>query len=206
MFDSLKRLFGTKTTPEGMISQFREQAEVFEGEKADLNFQLKRQRARIEAILNRGKEAAHNGDSLGKRAAAMELKGAQMEAGAVEKDLLKALNAQTFVRLTLRKLERCTRTQLGKAYEGLSRLMKDEAFKRLLVEARYEGQEAEAKIGAALDRVFEEMPEEADVTSVDTSLFDELAKADEAGDVEKVQALKRKAGARMDLAAEPLMA
>src|SRR5258708_1261547 len=120
MIGFLKRILRGKTSPEQIINAFRHQTEVFDTEQADLNYQVKRERGRIEAILNRGKEAALNGDSMGKRQAAMELKGAQMEAVAVEKDLLKVLNARTFVRLTLRKLERCTRTQLGQAYKGLS--------------------------------------------------------------------------------------
>lgn len=206
MIGFLKRVLSGKTTPEQMINTFRQQTEVFDTEQADLNYQMKRQRGRIEAILNRGKEAALSGDSLGKRQAAMELKGTQLETVAVEKDLLKVLNARTFVRLTLRKLERCNRTQLGRAYEGLSRLMKDAELQRVLVEARYEGAEAEAKIGAALDRVFEELPEEAEVLAVDTSLFDDLAAADKAGDEEKVKAIKRKAGARADVCAEELAA
>lgn len=196
MIGMLKQLFTGKTKPNEMMSQFQQQAEVFDAEQADLNYQMKRQRSRIEGILNRGKEAARNGDSLGKRQAAMELKGAQLEAAAVEKDLVKVLNARTFVRLTLRKLERCTRTQLGRAYEGLNRLMKDAEFQRLLVETRFNGQEAEAKLESALGRVFDEMPEDAEVLAVDTSIFDELAEADKTGDVDRVKAIKRKAGAR----------
>lgn len=198
MIGTFKRILTGKTAPEQMISQFRHQAEVFDAEQADLNFQMKRQRARIEGILNRGKEAARTGDSLGKRQAALELKGAQLEAAALEGDLVKVLNAGTFVRLTLRKMERCSRTQLGRAYEGLSRLMKDRDFQRLLVEARFTGQEAEAKIEAALGRVFDQLPEDAEVLAVDTSIFDELAEADQAGDVERVKAIKRKAGARLE--------
>ena len=196
MLRVLKQLFGKRMTPDGLIRQLQRQAELFDEEQAGLNFQLKRQGSRVEAILNRGKEAARNGDSLGKRAAAIELKGAQLESAAVEKDLMRVLNARTFVRLTLRKLDRCTRSQLARAYEGLSRLMKEGTFMQMMVEARYEGHETEAKIGAALDRVFEELPEEADVLTVDTSIFDELAKADEAGDVAKVQEIKRRVGAR----------
>jgi hypothetical protein len=206
MFGILKRVFSPRTTPEGLMTHFRQQAEVFEGEQANLSFQLRRHRSRIEAILNRGKEAARIGDSLGKRAAAMELKGAQLEVGAVERDLVKVLNARTFARLTLRKLERCARTQLGRAYEGLSRLMADDSFKQLMVEARFHGQEAEAKIGAALDRVFEELPEDAVMSNVDTSIFNDLATADEAGDVEKVKELKRKAGARAELTTDAMLA
>lgn len=206
MIGMLKRIFTGKTGPGEIISQFRHQAEVFDGEQADLNYQMKRQRARIEGILNRGKEAARNGDTMGKRQAAMELKGTQLEAAAVEKDLVKVLNARTFVRLTLRKLERCTRTQLGRAYEGLNNLMKDAEFQRLLVETRFNGQEAESKIEAALGRVFDEMPEDAEVLAVDTSIFDELAEADKSGDVERVKAIKRKAGARPEQFAAEEMA
>jgi hypothetical protein len=67
MIRTLKRFFSGAANPEEMISQFRHQAEVFDGEQADLNYQTKRLRARIEGILNRGKDAARNEDSLGKR-------------------------------------------------------------------------------------------------------------------------------------------
>ena len=196
MISILKRMFSGRRTPDQIISKFRSQAEAFDGEQADLNYHARRQRGRIEAILNRGKEAANNGDSIGKRQAAMELKCAQLEAAAVEKDLMQVLNARTFVRLTLRKLERCSRNQLGRAYEGLGRLMKAGNFQKLMAGVRYNGADTEAKIEAALGRAFDEAPEEAAGLALDTNIFDELADADKAGDVERVKALKRKAGGR----------
>jgi len=198
MFERLSRIFKGKTTKEGLIRQFQHQAEVFDVEHAEENYELKRIKARIEGILNRGKQAAQNGDTLGKRQAGMELKGVQMEAAQVERNLMKVINARTFVRLMLGRLERCGRAQLGRAYERLGKLMKDPEFQHLMAEARYTTQEAEGKIAAAVDRVFEEQPEEAEALKVDTSIFDDLAEADRTGNVDKVREIKRKAGARAE--------
>jgi len=185
-------------TPEGLVRQFREQSDVFDTEQAERSYQLKRLKGRIDGILDRGKKAAQAGDTLGKRQAGMELKAAQIEVGEVERDLMRVINARTFVRLTLARLERCTRSQLGKAYERLSRLMKDTDFQRLMTEMRYNTQEMEVKIAATLGQAFDQMPEDAELMEVDTSMFDELAEADKAGDVEKVREIKRKAGARVE--------
>lgn len=191
-------LFGSKMTPEGLVRQFREQSDVFETEQAERNYQLKRLKGRIDGILDRGKKAAQTDDSLGKRQAGMELKAAQIEVGETERDLMRVINARTFVRITLGRLERCTRNQLGKAYEGLGRLMKDTEFQRLMTEMRYNTQEMEVKIAAALGQTLEQRPEETDLMDVDTSMFDDLADADRTGDVEKVKEIKRKAGARVE--------
>ena len=198
MFERLGQMFKGKVTKEMVIRQLQHQAEVFDTEQSARNHELKRFKGRIEGILNRGKEAANKGDALGKRQAAMELKGVQMETAQAERDLMKVLNTRTFVRITLGRLERSGRSELGEAYQRLGGLMKSPEFTRLMTEAHYSTQESQSKIAAAVDRVFEEMPEESDALSLDTTIFDELAEADRAGDVDKVRELKRKAGARTE--------
>ena len=74
--------------------------------------------------------------------------------------------------------------------------MKNSEFTRLMTEASYNSQEAQSKIAAAVDRVFDELPGEFNALSVDTNLFEELAEAERAGNVDRVRELKRKAGAR----------
>jgi hypothetical protein len=193
-------LFRSKMTPEILLQQFREKADAFDTAHAERNYDLKRLKGRIDGILDSGKKAAQSGDSMGKRKAAMELKAVQIEVGEVERDLIRVINAKTFSRLTLGQLERCNRTHFGKAYEALGGLMKDTEFQRLMTEMRYSTQEMEIKISAALGQTLEQMPEEVELMDVDTSMFDELAEADRMGDVEKVQEIKRKAGARIEAA------
>jgi hypothetical protein len=198
MFERLGRMFKGKVTKETLIRQLQLQAEVFDTEQAECNFKLKRIKSRIEGILNRGKEAANKSDTLGKRQAAMELKGVQMETTQAEKELMKVINARTFVQITLGRLERSGPPELRKAYHRLESLMKNSEFTRLMTEASYNSQEAQSKIAAAVDRVFDELPGEFNALSVDTNLFEELAEAERAGNVDRVRELKRKAGARTE--------
>ena len=198
MFERLGRMFKGKVTKEMLIRELQHQAAVFDTEQSARNHELKRFKGRIEGILNRGKEAANRGDTLAKRQAAMELKGVQMETAQAERDLMKVINTRTFVRMTLGRLERFGRSDLGEAYQRLGSLMKNPEFTRLMTEAHYSTQESQSKITAAVNRGFEEMPEESDALSLDTAIFDELADADRAGNVDKVRELKRKAGARTE--------
>jgi hypothetical protein len=202
------KLFTKKITPDGLMKDFRQMSESCDTEISELKFKSKRLKGRVEAILNRGKECAAKGDTIGMRQAAIELKRTQLLAAKQEKKLLKAIDTQTCVEVKMQDLEHSSQSQLGKVCESLGRIMKDPQFQRVMGEARYGSSEFDAQIISAVDRAFEELNGESESLDVDTSIFVELNEADKAGDVDKVVAIKRRVGARVDVAdvEEPALA
>lgn len=186
-------LFSKKKSADQMAAELRKNEIEIDKEMLGLAHEMKTCKRDVEKAKAGGIKASQSGDTAGKREAAMDLKHTRMELAFFEKKRSEYSKARLLARLMRRKLEWMGTERSERVLGGLKAIMSDPSVQDAITNAEVQTEAftsmLEGRMATELGHLESSLSVDDGDLKEEMDLFDEIAKASQDGDMDRVQEL-----------------
>ncbi len=189
-------LFRKKKTTATVIAELKAEQRKLTDSKLDLKLDLRENEKSISKMIARGTKAHLEGDSLGKSEAALELQTLRAEGSGLLNRLNEIIKTELLSRDVIRTLESAERHNNRDAVSAVMKILSDPDLQDKKKRAEITVDSYQLAVHRAFDRLKARLGDISSAINTETTneelLFEELAKAQESGDVNKVREINAK--------------
>lgn len=185
MIKKIAELLGGKN-PKKMIDPLQMEIQSLKKSLKDLSFDQKKETRKQESIIQKGVKAAKDGDHFLKQSMASQLKSQNAILSTIERQRREILGSLSVAEVALRKIKYARVDDARSSIEKIKKLTEGKEWQNLLAQDQVDAENISDWIEKQMDGM--EQPEQ--YAAADTSIFDQLAQAEEKGDDKKVSKLR----------------
>lgn len=185
MIKKIAELLGGKN-PKKMIDPLQMEIQSLKKSLKDLAFDQKKETRKQESIIQKGVKAAKDGDHFLKQSMASQLKSQNAILSTIERQRREILGSLSVAEVALRKIKYARVDDARSSIEKIKKLTEGKEWQNLLAQDQVDAENISDWIEKQMDGM--EQPEQ--YAAADTSIFDQLAQAEEKGDDKKVSKLR----------------